>query len=97
MELVEMTVDFSKGCYLGQELVARIDSRGHVNRFLRVLDLEQPVEEGSTITLGDLEAGVLTSVAGAQGLGLVRREVSPGDRVIVGGAVPAVVRAVTQG
>jgi hypothetical protein len=33
-------VSFTKGCFIGQELVCRIDTRGHVNRFLRVLDVE---------------------------------------------------------
>ena len=48
-ELVDSGVDFTKGCYLGQELVARIDSRGHVNRHLRILELEGDVEAGSPI------------------------------------------------
>ncbi len=42
-DLVADAVDFTKGCYLGQELVARIDSRGHVNRHLRGLIFEANV------------------------------------------------------
>ena len=39
-DVVDGAVDFTKGCYLGQELVARIDSRGHVNRRLRGLTVD---------------------------------------------------------
>ena len=85
--LVSDTVDFDKGCYLGQELVARIDSRGHVNRHLRRLEIEGPeAEVGAEIVSGDRPVGTLTSVAGDLGLALLRREVEPGSRVKVGGA-----------
>lgn len=79
--LVESTVDFAKGCYLGQELVARIHSRGHVNRHLRLIELEGPVPVGTPVFAGDREVGSVTSVAGAVGLGMVRKEVLPGDQV----------------
>ncbi len=89
--LVPETVDFSKGCFLGQELVARIDSRGHVNRLLRQLKFEGSApERGAEIFAGDRRVGTLTSVAGNLGLALVRREVKPGETVDVAG-VPAVV------
>jgi hypothetical protein len=91
MGLVEATVDFDKGCYLGQELVARINSRGHVNRHLRLLDLEGPVEPGAMIVSGGNEVGTVTSVTGGLGMALIRHEVKPGERVAVGG-VGAVVR-----
>ncbi len=82
--MVEETVDFGKGCYLGQELVARIHSRGHVNRYLRHLELSAPVTPGTVITAEDREVGLVTSVAGRLGLGMVRREIEPGDQVNVG-------------
>ena len=91
MGLVEVTVDFDKGCYLGQELVARINSRGHVNRHLRLLDLEGSVEPGSVIVFEGNEVGTVTSVTGSLGMALIRHEVTPGGRVAVGG-VGAVVR-----
>jgi folate-binding protein YgfZ len=93
MELVDLTVDFDKGCYLGQELVARIDSRGHVNRFLRILELAGPAMPGDPITYEGKEVGTMTSKGGDLGLGMVRREVPVGARVGVGGH-QAVVRAV---
>ena len=89
--LVPESVSFTKGCYLGQELVARIDSRGHVNRHLRgiaMLDSVVP-PEGAAIVDGDTQVGVLTSVAESLtvmapvGLSLLRREVEPGADVRV--------------
>jgi folate-binding protein YgfZ len=88
--LAEQTVDFDKGCYLGQELVGRIHSRGHVNRHLRLLEAAETLGPG-VILHGEVEVGVVTSVSGGLGMGLVRREVAPGEVVRVGG-VAAVVR-----
>jgi folate-binding protein YgfZ len=55
---------FSKGCYLGQEIVERIRSRGNVHRHLRQLELEGPVPFPSTeLTLEGAAAGQITSAA----------------------------------
>jgi tRNA-modifying protein YgfZ len=87
--LVARTVSFTKGCYTGQELVARIDSRGgHVPRHLRRLVLDQPAPVGASVTLGDKVVGSLTSVAahpagGAVALGYLSRDVVPPVTVIV--------------
>jgi folate-binding protein YgfZ len=90
--LVGLTVDFTKGCYLGQELVARIDSRGRVNRHLRILEFGgASAESGTPIETEEKVVGELTSVGEDVGLALIRREVSPGDHVSVGG-LDAVVR-----
>ena len=89
--LVSETVDFTKGCFLGQELVARIDSRGRVNRHLRKLRFDGAAPEpGAEISAGARVVGTLGSVAGNLGLALIRREVEPGETVAVGG-VQAVV------
>lgn len=98
--LVEHSVSFTKGCYLGQELVARIDSRGHVNRLLRGVVVEVNVlpPDGAGVWVEDRQVGAVTSVAESLtvrapvALGLLRREVAPGDRVEVrwdGGSAPA--------
>jgi folate-binding protein YgfZ len=91
-ELEDATVSFTKGCFVGQELVCRIDSRGHVNRFLRRLVFEGAEEpaRGAVILAGDREVGAVTSATPGCALGFVRREVEPGTMVTVDGA-PATV------
>jgi folate-binding protein YgfZ len=97
-------VSFTKGCFLGQELVCRIDSRGHVNRFLRHVDVEGSIlpDVGAPVVLDDREVGVLTSIAPvadgtrAVGLAMVRREVELPAPVTLrgpGGEIPATVAA----
>jgi folate-binding protein YgfZ len=55
---------FNKGCYLGQEIVERIRSRGNVHRHLRSLRLDGPLpESGAALTLQGAEAGTITSAA----------------------------------
>lgn len=94
--VVPETISFNKGCFLGQELVARLDSRGgRVNRHLRVLEFGQPVEVGTSLVAGDREVGTVTTSAGDKGLALVWREVEPGDTVDAGG-VEGVVREIPQ-
>jgi folate-binding protein YgfZ len=82
-ELEFDAVSFTKGCFLGQELVCRIDSRGHVNRFLRrVVDVDGVwPTRGAEVVAGGKVVGALTSVAPATlptgALGYVRREIEP--------------------
>ena len=96
--LVPSSISFDKGCFLGQELVARLDSRGgRVNHHLRILRFEgQAPEAGAAVTKDGEEVGTMTSSAGEVGLGLVRRGVEPGDVVTVG-AGQALVEAVREG
>jgi tRNA-modifying protein YgfZ len=102
--VVDMSVSFTKGCYTGQELVARIDSRGgNVPRRLRGLVLaEGPAPVGATVQVDGKEVGKLTSVAFSPGLdatvalAYVRRAVEPPADVVVewdGGSSPARVEA----
>jgi len=83
-------VSFTKGCFLGQELVCRIDTRGHVNRQLRgvVVDGAREPIVGAEITVGDKAVGRVTTVAhsprlGVVALALLRREVEPPSDVTV--------------
>lgn len=70
------TVSFTKGCYPGQELVERIDSRGgNVARHLRLLRLDEPVEPGTRLTAGGRDVGWITSAHGTLGLGYVSRAI----------------------
>ncbi len=84
---LEEAISFDKGCYLGQEVVARIHFRGHVNRQLRNLEFDMgPAPSGARLLDGDREVGVITSAVtspeyGDIGLGYVRREVEPGSRL----------------
>jgi folate-binding protein YgfZ len=82
-------VSFTKGCYIGQETVARLHYRGKPNRHLRGLRLEAPVKDGDPIVLEDRELGrvgtaVLSPANGPIALAVVRREAGPGPRVAVG-------------
>jgi folate-binding protein YgfZ len=95
--LNDLTVSFTKGCYTGQELVARIDSRGgNVPRHLRGVVLPERVERGTELL--DAEgraAGSLTSVGhsprrGWVGLGYVRRGVDVPGRLQAGPGGPEV-------
>ena len=101
--VVPRSVSFTKGCYTGQELVARIDSRGaNVPRRLRgvVLDGEAPV--GATLSADGKDVGQLSStayspgLAATVGLAYVRRAVEPPAAVTVswdGGSATARVEA----
>ena len=83
--IVDRSVSFTKGCYTGQELVARIDSRGgNVPRRLRgvVIDGDDLPPVGASLVVDGKEAGTLTSVAAAGrpsvvALAYVRRDVMP--------------------
>ena len=94
--LVPEAVSFTKGCFLGQELVARIDSRGRVNRNLRgvrMLDGAAP-PAGAQVIHDGKTVGTLTSAAGNLALALIRREAPPGTQVMVswdGGEARAVI------
>jgi len=77
--LNERAVSFTKGCYVGQETVARLHYRGKPNRHLRGLGLSAPVEPGAELRLGERVVGHLTSAVlspanGPIGLALIRRE-----------------------
>ncbi len=81
-------VNFEKGCYTGQEVVARIHYRGHVNRRLVGLSRpdEAPIATGTELFDGDRRVGGVTSATtspqfGSIALGMVRREVEPGARL----------------
>jgi folate-binding protein YgfZ len=87
--IVDRAVDFEKGCYIGQETVARLHYRGRPNRHLRGLRLDGPAEPGDVICVDDREVGevgtaVLSPAHGPIALAILRREAEPGQRVAVG-------------
>lgn len=89
-------VSYTKGCYTGQETVARVHFRGHPNRELRGVtwDDHRPIEDGTVASLGR-EVGAVSSVlllpGRRLGLAVIRREVEVGQEVTVGGCQARVV------
>jgi folate-binding protein YgfZ len=87
--IVADAVSFTKGCYIGQETVARLHYKGRPNRHLRGLRLSAPAEPGVALVLGEKEVGKLGSAAvspalGPIGLAILRREAEPGLTLSVG-------------
>ena len=87
--IVEAAVSFTKGCYIGQETVARLHYKGKPNRHLRGLRLSGPAAPGEPLRLGEKEVGrlgsaVVSPALGRIGLAIVRREAEPGAELAVG-------------
>jgi len=87
--IVERAVNFEKGCYIGQETVARLHYKGKPNRHLRGLRLSAPADPGAPLRLGEKEVGKLGSsclspVRGPIGLAIIRREAEPGAELRLG-------------
>src|SRR3954454_13607986 len=89
--LNERAVSFTKGCYVGQETVARLHYKGKPNRHLRGLRLSAAAVTGDALRLGEREIGrvgssVVSPALGPVALALLRREAALGDTVSVGDA-----------
>ena len=84
-------ISYTKGCYTGQEVVARVHFRGHVNRHLRglrVAGAEPPpmaaqLIDGSGRPVGEVRTGVSSPRLGGIALAMVRREIEPGTSLSV--------------
>jgi aminomethyltransferase len=96
--VVERAVSFTKGCYIGQEPIVRLAHRGHANRELHRLRLDELPVLPATLIAGEREVGRLTSIAevpegGAAALGYLRRTVEDGAPLVAldarGGRVAA--------
>lgn len=81
-------ISFTKGCYIGQETVARVHFRGHVNRHLRGLKFEEgSVPSGAELSdatgkvVGEVRSSAMSPRLGPIALGMVRREVENGATV----------------
>ncbi len=91
----ERAVSFTKGCYIGQETVARLHYKGRPNRHLRGLRLSAAgAGHGDPVLLGERELGsvgtaVLSPANGPIALAILRREAEPGSSVTVGGELSA--------
>ncbi len=99
---LEDGVSYTKGCYLGQEVVARIHYRGHVNRLLCRLVLEPPIPAvGEPLSLAGEEVGRVGAVVSSPQRGctiglaiLHRKAAAPGTRLETAGGATAVVEGV---
>jgi tRNA-modifying protein YgfZ len=94
--IVDRAIDFEKGCYIGQEPVARLYYRGKPNRRLCGLRLSAPAERGAALRLGDREVGSLGSACvspalGPIGLAVLRREAEVGASIDLEGGITALV------
>ena len=88
--LVERAVSLTKGCYPGQEPIARLHYRGHANRGLRLLAVEGAPAPETEVLHGEKAVGRVTSSVPGLALAYVRREVPEEAELVVGG------RAATQ-
>lgn len=87
--IVDRAVDFEKGCYIGQEPVARLHYRGKPNRRLCGLRLSDPARGGEALVLEEREVGSVGTACVSPALGpialaVVRREAEPGATLRVG-------------
>jgi len=79
-------ISYTKGCYTGQETVARVHFRGHVNKFLRRLHfvsaavppMNAEIVDDSGAVVGDIRSVALSPRQGGVAIAMVRREVQPG-------------------
>jgi folate-binding protein YgfZ len=86
--LDKRAISFTKGCYPGQEPIARLHYRGHANRGLRVLELDgEPPPGGAEVRLGEKVVGRVTSAVPGLALAYVRNEVADDAELEVDGRV----------
>jgi folate-binding protein YgfZ len=89
-------ISFTKGCYTGQETVARVHFRGHVNKHLRAVTSPVPLTRGTQLVddggkvVGEVRSSAISPRLGPIAIGLVRREITPGTtiraRLLISGA-----------
>jgi len=90
--LTETHVSFTKGCYPGQEPIARLHYRGKANRELRALEVAGKPEPGAEVRVGDKVVGRVTSSIAGLALAYVRTDVSEDAELTVAGATASTVR-----
>ncbi len=90
---VTRAMHFNKGCYIGQEIVERIRSRGHVNRILAGFRADSPIPCPATFDAGRITSAALSPILHRTvALGYVRRELAaPGSKVSIAGIQAEVV------
>ncbi len=97
--LEERAVSFEKGCYVGQETVARMHYKGKPNRHLRLLTADTPLTSGDPVTaadgreLGTVGTAVVSPERGPVALAILRREAEVGETVQAGSVAATVAEA----
>jgi folate-binding protein YgfZ len=95
--LESRAVSFEKGCYVGQETVARMHWKGKPNRHLRILRSDQPLTAGAPVTaadgkeLGNIGTATIATTGEPIALAILRREAEPGATVNVDGVDATIV------
>lgn len=85
-------VSFNKGCYIGQEIIARMESRGKISKKLVKLEASTAVASGSEITAAGKRVGTITSAAGELALGYVKTSILENKEPLTAGDIPLKVR-----
>jgi folate-binding protein YgfZ len=80
----ERAVHFDKGCYVGQEAMAKIHFRGKVNRRVARLESASPLQVGSELQLDGTRVGTVTSSVGVKALAMLRHSIEPGAILVAG-------------
>lgn len=86
----DRAVHYDKGCYVGQEAMAKIHFRGKVNRRLALLRVAGDVTPGTELTMDDQRIGSVTSATQGAALALVRHTVEPGTQLDAAGVAVTV-------
>ncbi len=82
-------ISYTKGCYTGQEVVARLHFRGHVNRYLRTIHAPHPLPPHGIVRnqdgkdVGEVRSSVVSPRRGAVAIAMLRRELTDGEDVVV--------------
>ncbi|MBO0766719.1 MAG: hypothetical protein J2P50_19300, partial [Hyphomicrobiaceae bacterium] len=89
-------VSFAKGCFIGQEVVARMKHRGVVRRRVVPVEAEAPLTSGAPIMAGAAQIGSIGTVVGSRGLALVRldraAEANANGQTLIAGGVAICLR-----
>jgi folate-binding protein YgfZ len=92
--LEPLAISYTKGCYIGQEVIQRVKTYSEPPRMLVQLAFEGRPAAGARVLAGGAEAGTVTSVGDGLALAIVRKEQkAPGTRVEIEPGIAATVRA----
>jgi folate-binding Fe-S cluster repair protein YgfZ len=83
------SVDFKKGCFVGQEVVSRMHRKTDVRKRMNAIDCPEPLETGATLLQGEVNVGIVLSAQDNKAMALVRFDrLSDSGEPILAGSVP---------